>query len=148
MTEIRFYHLSASPLEKALPALLLKVLEAGHRAVVLVKDEVQLKALDQALWTFSTKKLVPHGTAEDEHPEQQPVYLTVEETYPNGADVLVVTDGRMPEMPKELVRCLDMFDGQNEAEVGAARARWKEYQEVGAALAYWKQDAKGQWVCA
>ncbi|MED5396188.1 MAG: DNA polymerase III subunit chi, partial [Pseudomonadota bacterium] len=36
MTEIAFYHLERSPLERALPKLLEKTLEAGKRALVVV----------------------------------------------------------------------------------------------------------------
>ena len=39
MTDIGFYHLTATPLEKALPKLLEKVLSSNMKALVLVDDK-------------------------------------------------------------------------------------------------------------
>ncbi len=52
MTEVGFYHLLTTPLEKALPGLLVKALDGGMRAVVLAGSDERVEALCAALWTF------------------------------------------------------------------------------------------------
>ena len=52
MTEVGFYHLTATALDRALPRLLGKAHEAGMRAVVLAASEERIAVLDAALWTF------------------------------------------------------------------------------------------------
>jgi DNA polymerase-3 subunit chi len=42
-------------------------------------------------------------------------------------------------------RCFELFDGNDEAAVEAARARWKEYTDAGFGLAYWQQGPGGGW---
>jgi len=49
MTEIGFYHLQRSPLERALPKLLEKVLEAGKRAVVVARSDERVEQLNGIL---------------------------------------------------------------------------------------------------
>ena len=51
MTEINFYHLTFSPLERALPKLLERTLEGGKRALVLAASEARVDALNSQLWT-------------------------------------------------------------------------------------------------
>ena len=46
MTEVGFYHLTATPLERVLPKLLEKVLESGLRAVILAGSQARIDDLD------------------------------------------------------------------------------------------------------
>ena len=93
MTDIGFYHLQRWPLEKALAKLLEKVLERGLRAVVIAGSEERVEALNTALWTYEQDSFLPHASARDGNAEAQPIWLTVEDENPNGATVLVLTDG-------------------------------------------------------
>ncbi|MCS5608435.1 MAG: DNA polymerase III subunit chi, partial [Alphaproteobacteria bacterium] len=96
MPEVGFYHLLHMPLERALPKLLEKALERGHRAIVLTGSKERAEDLNAALWTYEERSWLPHGSAGDGSPETQPIYLTAEEENPNGADILVAVDGRAP----------------------------------------------------
>ena len=145
MTEIGFYHLQRTPLEKALPRLLAKALDAGMRAVVVAGSNERVEALDAALWTFDQGSFLPHGTADDGNADQQPVFLTTVEENPNGATLLVCTDGVEPAFLDSFQRCLDLFDGNDEAAVEAARERWRRLKEAGHDLAYWQQTPQGGW---
>ena len=60
MTEIAFYHLERSPLERALPKLLEKTLEAGKRALVVVGSVERVEAFDGLLWTYHQEAWLPH----------------------------------------------------------------------------------------
>jgi DNA polymerase-3 subunit chi len=145
MTEIGFYHLTRTPLERALPKLLERVLASGMRAVVLAGSPERVEALDAALWTYEQLSFLPHGSARDGDAEYQPIWLTTEDENPNGAKVLVLTDGAASFHVADYARCLDMFDGRDPAAVEAARGRWKEFKQAGHTLAYWQQNETGGW---
>lgn len=143
--DIRFYHLTATPLERALPQLLEKALGAGFHAVVKVADEAALDALNTQLWTYNPNSFLPHGGEKDGHASAQPIYLTRAEENPNGAKLLAVTDGSTSSAPESYERVLDLFDGSDENAVQAARTRWKTYKDAGYALQYWQQTESGGW---
>lgn len=143
--DIRFYHLTATPLERALPQLLEKALGAGFRAVVKVADETGADALNTQLWTYNPNSFLPHGSPKDGNAAEQPVYLSATEENPNGAKLLAVTDGSTPSAPESYERVLDLFDGSDENAVQAARTRWKTYKDAGHALQYWQQTETGGW---
>ena len=145
MTQIGFYHLLNTPLEAALPRLLSKAVEQGMRAVVMAASPERVKALDGALWAFDQGSFLPHGTAREGRAEAQPIYLSATEENPNGAGLLVLTDGVAPSFVGEFERCLDLFDGKDEAAVTAARARWKRLADAGHELTYWQQTDQGGW---
>ncbi len=145
MTEVGFYHLLTTPLEKALPSLLVKALDGGMRALVLAGSDERVEALCAALWTFDPASFLPHGAAVDSNPDQQLIYLTTMEENPNRADLLVITDGIEPAYLDSFDRCVDMFDGNDPEAVTAARARWRRLRETGHTLAYWRQTAQGGW---
>ena len=145
MTAFGFYHLQRSPLEQALPRLLGKAFERGMRAVVMAGSDERVKALDGALWTFDQGSFLPHGTAAGGNTAEQPVYLTTLEENPNGATLLVLTDGVEPEFAAGFERCLDLFDGNDDQAVAAARQRWRRRTDAGHELAYWQQTDAGGW---
>ena len=138
--EISFYHLTSSPLKKALPALLEKAYEGGMRTLV-VADKAAIKQLDDDLWTFHPGKFLPHGITQ---PEIQPVFISDKFDNDN-REVLAVTNGAEYDGNNGFKKVLDMFDGNNENELAAARNRWKSYKDKGYTLRYWKQDEKGSW---
>ncbi len=144
MTDVSFYHLQSKPLEAALPGLLEKVYESGARAVVLSGLPERLENLDKLLWTYNDRFL-PHGTAQDGNAEEQPIYLTAAEENPNGATILVLIDGAEAAALDSYERCLDMFDGNDEAAVKAARVRWQACKDAGHGVTYWRQSEAGKW---
>ncbi len=145
MTEIRFYHLQKSPLERALPQLLEKVLAKGARAVVMAGSEERVEALNTLLWTYAQQSFLPHGSARDGNAADQPIWLTTEDENPNGATILVLTDGAGSESLGAFDLCCELFDGNDPEVVSAARERWKDYTQAGHSVAYWQQDARGGW---
>lgn len=145
MTDIGFYHLQRSPLERALPKLLEKVLAAGKRAVLKAGSEDRVEALNALLWTYDQRGFLPHGSRKDGHAEAQPVWLTELDENPNAAQVLILTDGASSGEIARYERCLDMFDGNDPEAVQAARARWKACKEAGHRVTYWQQTERGGW---
>ena len=145
MTEIAFYHLEGSPLERALPKLLEKTLEAGKRALVVVGSVERVEAIDGLLWTYHQEAWLPHGTGKDGNPADHPVWLAVSDDNVNDAHFLFLTDGATSDRVAEFERCFELFDGNDSHMVQAARGRWKTYQDVGHVLTYWQQNEGGGW---
>jgi len=143
MAEIGFYHLTRSRTEEALPRLLGRTLELGERAVVMCGSEERLAALDTALWLCSEPDWLPHGTRASGAPELQPIWLTTEDEAPNGARFLFLIDGATSARLASFVRVFDLFDGSNESEVAAARARFAAAKAAGHVVTYWQQDSRG-----
>ncbi|MBT5050578.1 MAG: DNA polymerase III subunit chi [Rhodospirillaceae bacterium] len=145
MTDIGFYHLTRTPLERALPKLLEKVLGAGKRAVIRAGSAERVAFLDSALWTYEQSSFLPHGTAQNGHAADQPIWLTAEDDGPNDPQILILTDGVTAADMEGFERCLEMFDGRDQVAVEAARSRWRDYTASGHNLAYWQQNERGGW---
>jgi DNA polymerase-3 subunit chi len=143
VVEYGFYHLTRTALEPALGRLLERVLASGQRAVVVASSPERVEALNRALWTFGRESFLPHGSREDGFAEDQPVYLTDQASFPNGATVLVLVDGAELEPPSQFTRCLYMFEGNDEDALARARHLWRRLRESGAALTYWQQTERG-----
>lgn len=142
---VQFYQLLTTPLERALPKLLEKALSAGFRAVLTTDTPERLEALNQALWGYDPASFLPHGTKEDGQAESQPIYLTCGTESPNGAKLLVVTDGKWPESPESFERIVDIFDGNDPQALQAARTRWASYKAQEFTMSYMKQNDDGGW---
>lgn len=146
MTDIAFYHLQKSPLETVLPVLLQKTLEAGKRAVVVAGSEDRVEALNAALWSAQPDGWLPHGSSKDGHAEDQPIWLTASHENPNQATFLFLADGVAAEGFDGFERAFDLFDGNDDQSLQAARERWKSLKETDHALTYWQQDDNGRWI--
>jgi len=142
VTEIGFYHLTRTGLTAALPPLLGRTLAAGEKALVLCAAE-QISAIDEALWLSQNPDWLPHGTAGMPHTEWQPIFISDTEINPADAKFLFLTSGSTPADLKAYARVFDLFDGNDEAQVAAARLRWKLAKDGGHSLTYWKQGAAG-----
>jgi DNA polymerase-3 subunit chi len=144
-TEVNFYHLTRSSLEDALPRLLVKTLQAGERAVVMLGSPERVDALTTHLWTYDQGSFLPHGSARDGEADRQPVWLTHLDENPNGAAFLFVADRARSERIASYRRCFELFDGRDDSAVADSRERWKAYRAAGHTLAYWQQTAAGGW---
>ena len=146
MAEIGFYHLTRSGADAALPNLLGRTLAAGERAVVRCLDPAAVERLDASLWLSQHPDWLPHGTAAAGpgiQPQMQPIWLTDHDENPNGAKFLFLVDGAASGMIGDFTRVFDLFDGNDETALGAARRRWKEAKAAGHALSYWQQGERG-----
>ena len=117
----------------------------GYRIVLMAGSTERVEHLNQLLWTYDDASFLPHGSARDGNAPRQPIFLTVAEGNPNQADMLVLVDGVRAADPGAYKRVCDMFDGNDETAVEAARQRWREAKLAGHALTYWEQTPSG-WV--
>lgn len=146
MTDIRFYHMITKRLEQALPELLAKAITVQPRIVVKAGSRERIETLDSLLWTYDAGSFLPHGYIRDGNEAEQPIWLTTEDDNPNGAQMLVLADGATSQHVKDYALCCELFDGNDEDAVKAARARWSAYKAEGHELTYFQQDEQGRWV--
>lgn len=145
MSEILFYHLTAQPLEQALPLLIEKTVERGWNAVIRSGTEERLAVLDEVLWTYKEDAFLPHGREEEGDIEHQPILLTTRDIRPNEAEVLFLVDRAA--LPAEFAyeRVVLMFDGEDPEALQSAREAWKAVKARGFEATYWQQDG-ARWV--
>jgi DNA polymerase-3 subunit chi len=154
MTEIRFYHLQRTRLEDTLPVMLERCYARGERALVMAGSPERVEALAAHLWTYRPDSFLPHGTAKDGEAGAQPIFLTAgtenpdgnpANSNPNGAQVLILSDGATHPAIGDFRLACELFDGHDEEAVAAARQRWQVYKQAGHALTYFQQDQAGKW---
>ena len=143
MTEIGFYHLTRTQVEAALPQLLGRTLAAGQRALVLCRSAERVASVDAALWECAEPDWLPHGTAADGDADLQPIWIAADDAAPNGARFLFLIDAAESARVGEFERVFDLFDGNDEAALAAARVRWRAAQHAGFTITYWRQTARG-----
>ena len=145
VTEICFYQLKKHHLEQALPKLLEKVVSSGAKAVIMAESKERIAVLSSRMWTYDPGAFLAHGSAEDGYDSEQPVWLTTSPENPNGASILVLTDGASHDGMDGFEKCLEIFDGNDEQALKQARERWKSYEQAGYSLAYYEQTDQGGW---
>jgi len=143
MAEIGFYHLLRTGPDQALPQLLGRTLKAGQRAVVRCASAERVAALDTALWLTPDPDWLPHGTSQTGNADLQPIWLTTDDEAPNGARFLFLIEGAETARLEAYERVFDLFDGNDEEAVAAARRRWVAAKAGGHSLAYWQQTQRG-----
>lgn len=143
MTDIGFYHLTRSGLEQALPQLLTKTMQAGKRALVVLGSDKRVASIDDLLWTFDKSSWLPHGSTKTESPADHPILLSTDDENANSATFLFLADGGGSDRVADYERCFEIFDGQDDDTVAAARERWKTYKDAGHSLTYWQQTDGG-----
>ncbi len=143
--EFWFYHLESQPLQAVLPVLVEKTLSRGWRALLRFSTPERLETIDSALWTYRDESFLPHGSARDGNVDRQPVFLTLDDTNPNGAAVLFLLEAAEEREPERFSRVIRLFDGADEEAKALARNEWKNAKAAGFEVSYWRQDASGAW---
>ncbi len=141
--EIRFYHLTQSRLETALPQLLARTLAKGWKAVVKASSGERVDALNQMLWTYEDGSFLPHGSAKDGDGPMHPVWLTEGDDNPASAQVLFLVDGAICDKPEGYELICTLFDGNDPEALDAARRDWKSWQGKADKITYWQQSENG-----
>ncbi len=147
MAEVLFYHLTESRMEDALPDLLERCLARSWRVVVQTATEERRDALDQHLWVFRDDAFLPHGSDAEGSAALQPILITVDPAQrANDAHVRFMVEGAVPQDLSPYERGVYLFDGLDEEQLSAARARWKVEKAAGHLVTYWQQSEDRRWV--
>ncbi len=124
---------------------MIKTLQAGERAVVMLGSPERVDALNAHLWAQDPNSFLPHGSARDGEADRQPIWLTHLDENPNGAAFLFLADHAQSGRLDDYKRCFELFERRDEAAVAEARERWKSYKAAGHAVIYWQQTPAGGW---
>jgi DNA polymerase-3 subunit chi len=143
MAEVGFYHLLSTPLERALPRLLEQARKRDYRIVLRAASTERVEHLNALLWTFDEASFLPHGSARDGNAANQPIWLTEKPENPNDANLLFLVDSVEADDIAAFERCVDLFDGNDETAIIAARQRWRTAAAASHALTYWQQTGSG-----
>ncbi len=113
-----------------------KARAADMRVVIFSRDRQQLRALDEALWTFSELDFLPHVTTDDTLAPQTPVILAddAEVALPHH-QILINLSG---ETPAHFARFERLFEvvSTDEDDLTAGRERYRQYQQRGYPLTH------------
>ena len=146
MTEVLFYHLERQPLERILPMLLEKSRERGWRAVVRTISVERVNALDEHLWTYLDESFLPHASATDAGPGDEPIVITSDPADINAPQIAFLVDGvDFPDNVAAYQRIVLLFDGNDASALEQARSAWKTVRERGLDGTYWQQNDQGRW---
>lgn len=145
MPQIYFYHLTTTPLERALPKLLEKAIGAKFKVLLVAESEERVEQLNQLLWTYDPGSFLAHGSVKDGQADLQPILLSSSLEPANQANVVAITDGRTLDQLEGFERVMDIFDGNDPQLVEKARNRWSYYKNKGLPLTYQRQTETGGW---
>lgn len=146
MGKAMFYHLTQRPLETVLLQLLERIGGQGWRVAIKGMASNRLEWLDQKLWLGPEEGFLAHGLAGGAHDADQPVLLTLEDSFPNGPQVLMSIDGAEVSAPQvqAMERVCILFDGHSAPAMATARDQWRALTEAGVAAEYWSEES-GRW---
>lgn len=140
---VDFYHLTATPLERALPQIAERVVAGGGRLLIVSAGEQQRGAIDKLLWTYKPDSFLPHSLAGGGDDAAQPVLIAAEVAPANAARNIALIDGEWRDAALDFDRAFHFFDAEH---IAAARTAWKALADrAGVERRYWKQDDSGKW---
>ncbi len=141
--QVDFYHLTATPLDRALPQIAEKIVGGGGRLLIVSDDPAQRVAIDRLLWSYAPDSFLPHaelGSADD---TVQPVLIASEVNAANAARNIALVDGVWRDDALDFDRAFHFFDDDA---IREARLAWKAVGErEGVDRRYWKQNEAGRW---
>jgi DNA polymerase-3 subunit chi len=141
--QVDFYHLTATPLERALPQIAERVVAGGSRLLIVAGEEEARAALDRLLWSYARDSFLPHAQAGAGDDTAQPVLIAGEVAAGNGARHVALADGVWRDEALDFDRAFHFF---GEDQVVEARAAWRLLgSRVNVERRYWKQNEAGRW---
>jgi DNA polymerase-3 subunit chi len=110
-----------------------KAYKQGHKVYINTASELQLKQMDDLLWTFRDGSFLPHGRYGTDDTVEHPV-LVGHDIEPEGtSDVLVNLANDIPAFFSRFNRVAELVGGE-ESQRAAARERYRFYQDRGYTL--------------
>jgi DNA polymerase-3 subunit chi len=136
MTRIDFYIMDAMQ-DNAQPLLACKLAEKafrkGHEVFINTASSMQLRQIDDMLWTFRAGSFVPHGIYSEDMSGTSPVMLGHATEPAECHDVLVNLSDTVPSWFRRFERVAELVGGED-SQRAAARQRYRFYQEQGYTL--------------
>ncbi len=141
--QVDFYHLTATPLARALPQIAARVVADGGRLLIVTGNDERRTELDRLLWTYAADSFLPHAERGAGDDAAQPVLLAPDAVATNGARFVAIVDGDWRDAALGFDRAFHFFDDER---IREARLAWKglaDHAEV--ERRYWKQNDTGRW---
>ena len=139
---VDFYQLSQGKPEAVVPLLARATLQAGERLLVVAEDGQLRARVGEALWEAQPDAFLANGEAGTDHAALQPILLSDGCVAENGAQYILLADGKWREDAKNFARTLLVFGDER---LEDTRAVWRMLDEVeGAQRHFWKQEG-GKW---
>jgi DNA polymerase IIIc chi subunit len=90
--EINFYQCD-DLISNSVAPLMMKVLNENKKALIIAADSIQMKEIDNSLWSYGKNKFIPHVVFSDKDFDlkRQPIVISDKEENFNEADYLVLT---------------------------------------------------------
>lgn len=135
MTRVDFYVIEppvAADHDRMMCRIVEKAWQQGHGVYVQCEDEARARDFDALLWQFQDTSFVPHALAAEAGADTRVVVgcAAVDNLQP---DVLVNLATAVPELASRYARVIESA-GYDDATRGAARARYRFYQDRGFTL--------------
>lgn len=141
--QVDFYHLTATPLDRALPSIAERVVASGARLLIVAEGEAQRAALDRLLWSYAPDSFLPHAIAGADNDAAQPVLIAPDVNAANQARHIALVDGQWRDEALTFDRAFHFFDSDH---IRAARDAWKGLAgRERVERRYWKQNDAGRW---
>jgi DNA polymerase-3 subunit chi len=141
--QVDFYHLTATPLDRALPQIAEKIVSGGGRLLIVSGDTAQRVAIDRLLWSYAPDSFLPHAEIGSSDDTVQPVLIAGEVNAANNARNIALVDGVWRDDALDFDRAFHFFDDEA---IREARLAWKAVGErEGVDRRYWKQNEAGRW---
>ena len=141
--QVDFYHLTATPLDRALPQIAEKVVASGARLLIVSVDEGERTALDRLLWSYAPESFLPHAQAGTGDDAAQPILIAPDATATNAARHIALVDGIWRDEALSFDRAFHFFDDDA---IQPARLAWKGLAgRDDVERNYWKQNDAGRW---
>jgi len=141
--QVDFYHLTTTPLDRALPQIAEKVVASGGRLLIVTENDSQRSMLDKLLWSYAAESFLPHSCTGSVNDSAQPVLLSAIPEALNAARAIALADGVWREEALGFDRAFHFFNSERIVE---ARQAWKSLaNRDGITRNYWKQSEAGRW---
>lgn len=141
--QVDFYHLTRTPIDRALPRIAEKILETGERLLIVAREEAMRAKMDHALWLFRAGSFLPHAQAGGEDDLRQPILIDEAVQAESGFQNIALIDGLWRDEALRFGRAFHFFD---EDAIEDARSAWKSLADKeGVERRYWRQNDEGRW---
>ncbi|EZP49090.1 DNA polymerase III subunit chi [Sphingomonas sp. RIT328] len=141
--QVDFYHLTATPLDRALPQIAAKVVEGGQRLLIVSARAEQRAGIDRLLWSYRADSFVPHAQIGAGDDTRQPILIADDVVAANAARHVALVDGEWREAALDFDRAFHFFEDEH---IRSAREAWRALGgRDGIERRYWKQNDAGRW---
>ena len=141
--QVDFYHLTATPLDRALPQIAAKIVETGARLLIVSGREDQRNDLDRLLWVYRPDSFLPHAQAGAGNDTLQPILIASHVDATNSARHVALVDGDWRDEALGFDRTFHFFE---DSHIQPARQAWRALNgRENVERRYWKQNDAGRW---